>query len=296
MSLKRTLLVAVAAVLPMLSACADAGPLAPAHPVDLEPTAVLDPVTGEIRSILQMTADREFIVPNKSASGASMSELDCDPNYQICDEPCDPAVQYGCLPCDPTNQTHWCYEPPCTIGPVITTAFEVRTGDEPYHNSLEASGSGTTSCGGYLILVGVGMRMDNSDNITTLWLKYQRVFDDGTFGGTELRKYGSDPTHAVEAQAYLAQGYAIVGVGVGSSGSHNVETLRLYYRPIGLTSSGVRTSGTIQSTTTGYSPGGSIDTQHIISSSNTTDVYVGLGARGHDHEVKTLAHFIGTLN
>ncbi|HEY0025923.1 MAG TPA: hypothetical protein VGB24_23740 [Longimicrobium sp.] len=295
MSLKRTLLVAVAAVLPMLAACVDNNPAASIEPIVQAPTSEMNQATGEPEAMNAPTADRVFTFPT-SAGSLNFAEFPepCDPNFEICDE-CDPAVQYGCEPCDPTNQTHWCYEPPCTITPIITTYGTTRTGDEP-NAGLEANGVGSTSCGGYLVLIGVGMRMDGNDNITTLHLKYQRVYSDGSFGPTELRRYGSDPTHGLEGYAEALPGEAIVGLGIGSQYSHNVRTIRIWKRPIGLTSAGVRTSGSITAESFGYSPGGVLDTSYVIPLANTNQVYVGAGARGHDHEVKTLAHHIGTLN
>ncbi|HWK89393.1 MAG TPA: hypothetical protein VNP72_05335, partial [Longimicrobium sp.] len=194
--MKRYFLIAAAALLPALSACSDTLAVPDSPAVQKAPTSVLDRTTGEPRSLTSMTADREFIMPPGSQPGGGLSAIVmppgdfCDPSYEICE--CDPTIQYGCQPCDPTNEEHWCYEPPCTTAATVASVATVRTGDDPNH-SLEANGTASYSCGGYLVLTGVGIRMDSNDNIVTLWLKYRRLFANGTWGTTELRKYGTDP-------------------------------------------------------------------------------------------------------
>lgn len=312
MSFRRTFLAALAA-LPLLAACSDGALTSPAPAESKAPTAVLDPVTGEPRSLTTMTADREFIVPASAIGtlpglpdlgGARLATTayspvdECYPDDPFCQPgDCDPAVIYGCQPCDVTNPEHWCYEPPCTVAPIISPTIEtVKTGDDPYH-SLEASGNSYEQCGGYRILRGVGMRMDGHYNLTTLWLKYQRIYSDGTFGPTTLYKYGSNPTAELEADGEVTEGNAIIGVGVGSQRSENVRTLHLWYRAIGPTADGLRTYGAIPPPLTrGYEPTGALDTQYVLGIYDTNKVYVGLGARAADAEVKTLHHYIGTLN
>lgn len=301
MSIKKMLLGVAAMALPLLAACSDLTQTSAAKAETAQPTSVLNAATGEITSIKPMTkADREFVVPSRmSGKGLNAVVLPpeiCDPSVEYCvEEPCDPRYQYGCYPCDPTDPEHWCYEPPCYTPTTIGSVATVRTGDDP-NAGLEASGTAYYNCGGYLMLVGVGIRQNADDNITTLHLKYRRVNADGTLGATELRKYGSEPNHSLEAEGEVTEGNAIVGIGIGNGNSHNVRTLRIYRRPIGMTSAGVRTYGNIDFDNFGYVPGGVLDTQYTIPLANTNQVYVGLGARAHWYEVKTLAHFIGTLN
>lgn len=294
----RRILAAAALLLPLLGACDQQALTTPSALVAAAevPTSIMDETTGEPVAINQPTADRVFNMPG--GFGAPLMNVEpivCDPYDPYCQEPpCDPIYDWGCEPCPRDNPDAWCYEPPCTITSIIDTYGTIRTGDEPTAG-LEANGTGSTSCGGYLVLIGVGMRMDANDNLTTLHLKYQRVYADGTFGGTELRRYGSAPTNGLEGYAEALPGEVIVGIGVGSQSTHNIRTIRIWKRPISLTASGVRTTGSITAESFGYSPGGVLDTSYVIPLANTNQVYVGFGGRGHDHELKTAAHHIGTL-
>lgn len=177
--------------------------------------------------------------------------------------------------------------------PVIDYYITYLTGDESTANP-EAEGVGSTDCG-YLVLIGVGMRMSSNSDVTTLHLKYQRVYSDGTLGRTELRTYGTDPGHALEAYAEALPGEVIVGIGVGSQNTSNINTLRIWKRPIGLVSGAVRTYGSITAESFGVTPGGVLDTSAVLPLSVTDYVYVGFGARANSAEVKTARHHQGKL-
>lgn len=294
MFFRRYLAAAALIALPLVSACDQqaltTSPAALAAEEAL-PSSVLNAATGEPVATNAPTAD---VVYTMGEIATPNSVEICERYDPTCVEPppaCDPVYDYGCEPCPRDNPDAWCY---CATPSVIDTYTTVRTGDEPTAG-FEANGTGTTSCGGYNVLIGVGMRMDGSDNITTLHLKYQRVNPDGTFGYTVLAKYGSDPNHVLEGYAEALPGEVIVGLGLGSQGSHNVRTIRIWKRPITATSAGVRTTGSMTAESFGYEPGGVLDTSHVIPLANTHQVYVGVGARGHDHEVKTLGHHIGTF-
>jgi len=296
MRIKKFLLVAALAAIPALGACDGAGdPLAPGAEATATkaPTSRFDPATGEPVALNAPTADRVFTVGEAGTGARAAITPACPIDDPTCiDEPCDPIYDWGCEPCPTNDPAAWCYQPPCTIASIIDTYRTQRSGDEPSF-TLEANGVGSTSCGGYLVLIGIGMRMDESDNITTLHLKYQRVYSDGTFGATELRRYGPEPTHSLEAYAEALPGEGIVGIGVGSQYTHNINTIRIWKRPLTLTSSGVRTTGSTTAESFGPVIGGTLDFQYYTTAQN--EVYVGAGARGHDHEVKTFAGHIGTL-
>jgi len=298
MRFKKLLLLAASATIPLLTACNDSGDPATPHEASSAkaPTSRIDPATGEPTAINVPTADRVFTIPTGGDGPEirpAISYPICEPDALTCEEPtCDPVYDYGCEPCPASNPDAWCYVPPCTITSIIDTYHTVRTGDQ-YTYTPRWNGVGSTSCGGYLMLIGVGMRMDDNDNITTLHLKFQRVYADGTFGPTELRMYGTLPNHSLEVYGEALPGEAIVGVGVGSQYTHNVQTLRIWKRRPGLTASGVRMTGYTTAESFGYLPGGVLDTSY--NTTLDTEVYVGLGARGHDHEVKTLHHHVGHL-
>jgi hypothetical protein len=265
----------------------------------------MDPATGELVALNTPTADRvyTFYTAPTSAPSAVLQEPCYDtfdstcgfcPDYDPSCGTCDPVYTYGCQPCPADDPNSWCYVQPCTTESIIDTYSTVNTGNRPW-DYLEASGDGWTSCGGYLVLIGIGMRMSGDEDITTLHLKFQRIYADGTLGPTELRRYGTNPTHTLEVYAEVFPGEAIVGVGAGTQSTERIRTLRIWKRPIGWTGSAVRTSGSITSEGFGYSPYGTLDTYYVIPSTNTDQVYVGLGATTYNERVTTLRHYLGVL-
>lgn len=306
MRFKKLVFLAALAALPAFAGCSDFESVTSPSTVDVTaPTSKIDPVTGEMVALNAPTADRVYTFytdPNGATMAIGEPCYDgFDPNCGVCPEydpscgaPCDPLNDYGCEPCPRDDPNAWCYIPPCTTTSIIDTYSTVNTGNRPW-DYLEASGSGWTSCGGYLVLIGIGMRMSGDEDITTLHLKYQRVYADGTFGPTELRRYGTNPTHALEVYAEAYPGEAIVGVGAGTQSTERIRTLRIWTRPIGWTGSAVRTSGYITTAGFGYTPWGTLDTYSVIPAANTDQVYVGLGATTYNERVTTLSHYIGAL-
>ncbi|WP_420129868.1 hypothetical protein [Longimicrobium sp.] len=315
MYLKTILIGMVLAVSTVLTGCSDFESVTSPTAEMTAPTSKIDPVTGEMVALNAPTADRVYTFYTKPIN-ATLQPNSCDPTYDPyctpCDPtydpyctpcnpyydpyctPCDPIYTWGCEPCPRDDPSAWCYVPPCTTPSIIDTYTAVNTGNRPW-DSLEASGNGWTSCGGYLVLIGIGMRMSGDEDITTLHLKFQRIYEDGTFGPTELRRYGTNPTHALEVYAEALPGEAIVGVGAGTQSTERIRTLRIWKRPIGWTGSAVRTSGSITAEGFGYSPYGVLDTSYVIPLANTSEVYVGLGATTYNERVTTLSHLIGTL-
>jgi hypothetical protein len=307
MRFEKLLVLAALAVLPAFGGCSDVKGVTSPSAVDAAtPTSKLDPATGEFVALNPPTADRvyTFYTPLNSTVQTMQTSNLCydtfDSSCGVCPEydpycgPCDPVYTYGCEPCPADDPNSWCYRPPCTTTSIIDTYSTVTTGNRPW-DYLEASGIGSTSCGGYLVLIGIGMRMSGDEDITTLHLKYQRIYADGTPGPTELRRYGSNPTHSLEVYAEALPGEAIVGVGAGTQSTERIRTLRIWKRPIRWTGSAVRTSGYMTAEGFGYSPGGYLDTSYVLPLESTDQVYVGLGATTYNERVTTLAHYIGTL-
>jgi len=306
MRFRKLLFLAALAALPALGGCSDSeGVTSPPIEAKSSPTSKIDPVTGEMVALNAPTADRVYTFYTDPISASPDITPLCndgfDPNCQPCPEydpscgtTCDPVYTYGCEPCPRDDPNAWCYVPPCTTTSIIDTYSPVNTGNRPW-DYLEASGNGWTSCGGYLVLIGIGMRMSGDEDITTLHLKFQRIYADGTFGPTELRRYGTNPTHALEVYAEALPGEAIVGVGAGTQSTERIRTLRIWKRPIGWTGSAVRTSGSITAEGFGYTPYGTLDTSYVIPLANTNQVYVGLGATTYNERVTTLSHYLGTL-
>jgi hypothetical protein len=301
----KTIVVGVAmAAVTVLTGCSDLKSVtSPSADVAI-PTSKIDPATGEMVALNAPTADRVYTFYTNPINASSDLNL-CDPAYDpycgtcdpydpYCTPTCDPIYTSGCEPCPRDDPNAWCYVPPCETPSLIDGYTAVNTGNRPW-DYLEASGNGWTSCGGYLVLIGIGMRMSGDEDITTLHLKFQRIYADGTFGPTELRRYGTNPTHALEVYAEALPGEAIVGVGAGTQSTERIRTLRIWKRPIRWNGSAVRTSGSITAEGFGYSPYGVLDTSYVIPLANTNEVYVGLGATTYNERVTTLSHLIGTL-
>ena len=304
MRIKKFLLFAALAALPAFAGCSDLEGITNRSTADVAtPTSKFDPATGELVALNAPTADRVYTFYTSPISTTAKRNLYCDPVFDpYCTEcpeydpycVCDPIYTYGCEPCPRDDPYAWCYIPPCTTESIIDTYTSVNTGAR-YWDGLEAYGNGWTSCGGYLVLIGIGMRMSGDEDITTLHLKYQRIYADGTLGPTELRRYGTNPTHSLEVYAEALPGEAIVGVGAGTQSTERIRTLRIWKRPIGWTGSAIRTSGSITAEGFGYSPGGTLDASYVIPATNTNEVYVGLGATTVNERVTTIRHEIGTL-
>ena len=287
MFLKRTLLVAAAAVLPMLAACADQSPTAAPAPDLKQPTSVFDSRTGEPVAV-NYPLNPTYADESGAAALFSTVPVECDPATQIC--ACDPILDYGCEPCPRDNPDAWCYEPPCSPG-LIQSVRTQRAGVDP-NGGLEVNSLAGSSCN-RMVVTGIGARITTDSYYTTLHVEYRQPNADGSLGGRVIYRTGSEPNHALEAWASVPDGYAIVGVGVGQSGSHDLRTLIVNYRRIELTASGVRMTGPIYTINAGVSPYGSIDAGYTTYSD--TEVFSGAGFRSAVQQTKTLAAYLGQL-
>ncbi|HEV3050093.1 MAG TPA: hypothetical protein VGX50_07285, partial [Longimicrobium sp.] len=193
--------------------------------------------------------------------------------------------------CDPNDPYGGCYQPPCRS--LINSYNEYRAGIEPY-SFLEVSGNTSSSCG-YLVMTGIGARINGSDDYTTLALRGRRLNGNGTWGETVDYRFGSSPNHTLEAWGEVPSGYAITGVAIGQSGTEDVRTLVLYYRQYALTVAGVRATGPTYTARFGASPYGYTDASYVTYNDN--EVFVGAGFRSIDNgeRTATMAARLGVL-
>lgn len=289
MRLKTLVLAASAAALSVLGACGDQ-PTAPAATADQAaeqrsaPTSVIDPTTGEAVATNYKPAGTVLIMPGTSALEPGAQPLAVCTEFEPCEPVCDPNDPYG-----------ECYTPPpppCTNA-LITNYTEYRAGIQPY-NSLEVSGTASSSCG-FLVVTGLGARINTSDDYTTLALRGRRVNPDGTWGETVDYRFGSSPYHSLEAFGEVPSGYAVTGVAIGQRGTEDVRTLVLYYRQVQLTAAGVRMVGPTYAAYFGASPYGYTDASFVTYNDN--EVFVGAGFRsiGDGERTATMAAFVGLL-
>jgi|GEM_PF-3361005 len=283
MRFKSTVLAATAATLTLLGACDQPTgvptPLTPAEQKSA-PTSAIDPATGEAVALNYKPAGPVRL------GGPSLAPIaPC-----TIEEPCDPEP-----PCDPNDPYGGCYQPPCSS--LITTYNEYRAGIEPY-SFLEVSGTTSSSCG-YLVLTGIGARINGSDDYTTLALRGRRLNPDGTWGATVDYRFGSSPNHTLEAWGEVPASstvfYGITGVAIGQSGTEDVRTLKIFYRQIALTSAGVRATGPTYTAYFGANPFGALDASYVTYNDN--EVLVGAGFRSIDQgeRTATLAARVGVL-
>lgn len=276
MRYKTLLLAAAAATLTALGACDQ--PTSPAaHGKAVEqrqaPTSAIDPATGEAVAL--------NYVPQGETANLAISPCTVE-------EPCDP-------PCDPNDPYGGCYTPPCSS--LINGYTTYRAGVEPY-SFLEVSGTTSSSCG-YLVLTGIGARIDGSDDYTTLHLRGRRINADGSWGETVTYRFGSSPNHTLEVWGEVPSSstdfYGIVGVGLGQSRTEDVRTLVIHYRKLELTASGIRATGPTYQAYFGANPFGPLDVSYVTSADN--QVFVGAGFRSIDagEKTATMAAHIGTL-
>lgn len=285
MRFKTLFLAAAAATLPLLGACDQPTSLAtPGSAAEQKsaPTSAIDPTTGEMTALNYHPTGRIVTVPASTGGSADLISP-C-----TVEEPCEP-------PCDPSDPYGGCYVPPCSS--LISGYTEYRAGTEPY-SFLEVSGTTSSSCG-YLVLTGIGARINGSDDYTTLALRGRRINADGTWGETVNYRFGSSPNHTLEVwgevPASSTDFYGIVGIAVGQSGTEDVRTLRVYYRKLELTSSGIRATGATYLASFGANPYGALDASYVSTTDN--QVFVGAGFRSIDagEKTATMAAYLGTL-
>jgi hypothetical protein len=283
MHLKTLVLTAAAATLTLLGACDQPTGVAapgPAAEQKSAPTSAIDPTTGEPVAL--------NYTPGATARGGAPALVAISPC--TIEEPCDPEP-----PCDPNDPYGGCYQPPCSS--LISSYTEYRAGTEPY-SFLEVSGNTSSSCG-YLVLTGIGARIDGSDDYTTLALRGRRLRPDGTWGETVNYRFGSSPNHTLEAWGEVPSSstafYGITGVAIGQSGTEDIRTLVIYYRQLVLTSAGVRATGPTYTARFGTSPYGYTDASYVTYNDN--EVFVGAGFRSIDagERTATMAARVGLL-
>ncbi len=297
MRLKSLVLAASAAALSVLGACGDQ-PTAPAAAADQAaeqrsaPTSVIDPSTGEAVATNYKPAGTVVVMPGVSALEPGARPLAVCTVYEPCepcgfDQPCEPE-------CDPNDPSGECYNPPpppCRS--LITNYTEYRAGIQPY-SFLEVSGTASSSCG-FLVVTGLGARINGSDDYTTLALRGRRVNGDGSWGETVDYRFGSSPNHSLEAFGEVPSGYAVTGVAIGQSGTEDVRTIVLSYRQVQLTAAGVRMTGPTYTARFGASPYNYTDASFVTYNDN--EVFVGAGFRSIDdgERTATMAAFVGVL-
>lgn len=282
MYFKTTLLAAAAATLTLLGACDQPTGLATPRTAAEQksaPTSAIDPTTGEPVALNYTPAGT--VRTAGARGGASLAISPC-----TIEEPCDPEP-----PCDPSDPYGGCYQPPCSS--LISSYTEYRAGIEPY-SFLEVAGTTSSSCG-YLVLTGIGARINGSDDYTTLALRGRRLNADGTWGTTTDYRFGSSPSHTLEVWGEVPSGYGITGVALGQGGTEDVRTLVLYYRQLALTSAGVRATGPTYTARFGANPYGYIDASYVTYNDN--EVFVGAGFRSIDagERTATMAARVGLL-
>lgn len=278
MRFKTTLLAAAAATLTLLGACDQpTGVAAPRTAAEQKsaPTSAIDPATGEPVALNYAPAGPVRV----GAPALAISPCTIE-------EPCDPEP-----PCDPSDPFGGCYQPPCSS--LISSYTEYRAGTEPY-SFLEVAGTTSSSCG-YLVLTGIGARINGSDDYTTLALRGRRLNPDGTWGETVDYRFGSSPNHTLEAWGEVPSSYGITGIAIGQSGTEDVRTLVIYYRQLSLTPSGVRATGPTYTARFGASPYGYTDASYVTNNDN--EVFVGAGFRSIDagERTATMAARVGLL-
>lgn len=276
------IMAAAAATLTLLAACDEPTGLA-TRPAAVEqklaPTSAIDPTTGEAVA-LNYTPGRTV------RGGPALAAI----SPCTVEEPCDPEP-----PCDPNDPYGGCYQPPCSA--LISTYNEYRAGTEPY-SFLEVAGTTSSGCG-YLVLTGIGARINGSDDYTTLALRGRRLNPDGTWGETVDYRFGSSPNHTLEAWGQVPSSstafYGITGVGIGQSGTEDVRTLVIYYRQLAVTAAGVRATGPTYTAWFGANPYGYIDASYVTYNDN--EVFVGAGFRSIDagERTATMAARVGQL-
>jgi hypothetical protein len=279
MHIKTPLMAAAVATLTLLGACDQPTDLvAPTAAAEQKSaaTSAIDPATGEPVAL--------NFTPARTTRGGATALAAISPC--TIEEPCDPEP-----PCDPNDPYGGCYQPPCTS--LISTYNEYRAGIEPY-SFLEVSGTTSSGCG-YLVLTGIGARINGSDDYTTLALRGRRLNRDGTMAETVDYRFGSSPNHTLEAWGEVPAGYGITGIAIGQSGTEDVRTLVIYYRQIALTVAGVRATGPTYTARFGANPYGYTDASYVTYNDN--EVFVGAGFRSIDNgeRTATMAARVGQL-
>lgn len=169
----------------------------------------------------------------------------------------------------------------------------VATSSNPSETTPEVEGILGTGCG-YMILTGIGGTIVNDSHYETLWLTGRMLYHDGTWSAATTRVYGN-ANKAQEQYLSIPQGYAIVGLSMGLSGtSDQLTTIRIKYRAVQYANGQLSLTGPTYTTKVGSDPLDN-DAAHELSSLNDREVYVGVGVNAAVERTKVLIAHTGAL-
>jgi hypothetical protein len=166
---------------------------------------------------------------------------------------------------------------------------DYRVGRE-YWAQPERDGMLGTGCG-YMVLTGVGANIVHDSNYATLWLTGRMVYSDGTMSTATTRVEG-DGWRTPEAMLEVPYGHAIVGIGAGQSGTHDLKTLVLKYRQVQVVDGRLQLVGPVYTMQTGS---GSLNSMHQLPEYNDREVYIGVGFRSSVEQTKLILAHTGVL-
>jgi len=162
----------------------------------------------------------------------------------------------------------------------------VKVGSDPTQK-LEVEG-GITDGGS--VIVGMGARIDDDNNFTTLALWVAPIQDDGTIGPATEQQFGSDPTHSLEASGQVGSQEVLTGVGMRAA-SGDLTTLVLYGRRLDANTG--RLSTKVNTYKFGTAPDNALEVDWN-SCDGAQTVVTSVGARCADGDVTTMV--LGTGN
>lgn len=168
--------------------------------------------------------------------------------------------------------------------PFVTS---VRAGVEPYAG-LEVQGDLSTTCG-YMVLVGLGGRVEHGSDFTGIVLTGRYVYPDGTMSAPGDKYYGTMP-NGPEKYVQVPAGNAVVGVSIGQA-DDNVNRIELRYRQVTVVNGLLQLTGPVYTAVAGTA---TPDVSYTISG-NDTQVIVGAGFRSAVDRVKTMQLDIASL-
>ena len=158
----------------------------------------------------------------------------------------------------------------------------IRAGSEPTNNTEIYGNMSTIPCG-YMIVTGIGGRVETDSDFTGLQLRGRYVYPDGTMSAAGDMFWGSMP-NGPEKFAQVDSGYAIVGVSIGES-SNNVDVIQLRARAVTVVNGQLQLAGPVVTWSDGTATPEAIYTRPITDS---TSVVVGAGFRSAVDKVKTM--------
>jgi hypothetical protein len=157
----------------------------------------------------------------------------------------------------------------------------IKAGLEPGY-APETAGIMSTTCG-YMIVTGIGGRVDGTSDFKGLQLRGRYVYPDGTMSAVGDMFWGTMP-NGPEKFAEIPSGNAIVGVSMGES-NYNVDVIQLRYRAVSVVNGQLQLTGPVY---TAYDGTATPDANYTTSSSDSTSVLVGAGFRSAVDKIKTM--------